>query len=105
MSLAVSVGAGKALSGGGARRRNTPPAAHVKDGGHGRPPHPGRVVAGQVCWPRNARTHRDQLTIVCVGSDGMAGAKRTDSGSALLTLCARGLLSLPMTAKDASTRF
>ena len=88
----MSGGAGKALRGGGARRRNTSPAAQVKDGGHGRPPHPRRVVAGQIYWPRTGGTRRHQLTVVRVGSEGRVTAKRTDGSGAPLTLSAARLL-------------
>jgi hypothetical protein len=86
-------GAGKALRGGGARRRNTSPAAQVKDSRYGRPPHPVRLIPGQVYWPRHSRSRRHTLTIVRIDGDGWVRAKREDGGAATHTLSAARLLS------------
>ena len=85
-------GAGKALRGGGARRRNTSPAAQVKDGGHGRPPHPLRLVPGQVYWPRQTGSRRHPLIIVRVDGGETVRAKRVDGNGAQLTLSTKRLL-------------
>jgi len=59
-------GAGKKLHGGGARSKRRSPAAQVSDAGFGRPPHPLRLVAGQVFYPRHAHGNRRPFTIARV---------------------------------------
>lgn len=59
-------GAGKQLLGGGARHKFNTPAAQVSDQGYGRPPHPLRVLPGQIWFPArtNGRRRRWEITRV-----------------------------------------
>jgi len=70
-------GAGKKLQGGGARAKHRSPAAQVSDNGYGRPPHPLRLLPGQIFFPRSANGRRRLFTLVRV-TGGRARCRRLD---------------------------
>jgi hypothetical protein len=86
-------GAGKKLQDGGARTKARSPAAQVSDGGYGRPPHPIRVVPGQIFFPRHAHGRRRLLEIRSV-EDDRARAKRLDGPRETLTVNVARLLAV-----------
>jgi hypothetical protein len=85
-------GSGKKLQGGGARSKRRSPAAQVSDGGFGRPPHPLRVMAGQVFFPRSSTGRRRLLEITHSGGE-VALARRVESPREKLTISVARLLA------------
>ena len=87
-------GAGKDLKGHGKRTKTASPPAQVKDAGYGRPPHPRTVRAGQLYWPRKARTRRRQFRVVRVLADGTVRGRRADGAGEPLITCTGRLLAV-----------
>jgi len=85
---------GKKLRGHGQRTKMTSPPSQLKDGGHGRPPHPQSVRAGQVYWPRKARNRRRQFRVSRALADGTVHGKRTDGASEPMVATSARLLAV-----------
>jgi hypothetical protein len=68
---------GKKLQGHGQRRKATSPAASVRDGGWGNPPHPICARTGQKYWPLSGPRRR-AFVVQSVSPDGAVCARRID---------------------------
>lgn len=84
---------GKKLRGHGQRTKIASPPVQLKDGPHGRPPHPVTVRVGQVYWPRRA-SRRRQFRLIRALPDGTVRGRRTDAGGEILRLTSARLLEV-----------
>jgi hypothetical protein len=84
-------GSGKKLSGGGARTKRRSPAAQPGDGGFGRPPHPLRLLAGQVFFPRVSNGRRRAFEVART-KDGRVWGTRLDGAREQVSVSATRLL-------------
>jgi hypothetical protein len=84
---------GKKLKGHGQRTKLTSPPVQLKDGPHGRPPHPVAARAGQVFWPRRA-SRRRQFRITSVLADGTIRGRRTDAAGEIVQATSARLLEV-----------
>lgn len=83
---------GKKLLGHGQRRKATSPAASVRDGGYGNPPHPIRALAGQKYWPLSGPRRR-AFVVQSVSSDGLVCARRVDGKRERLKITLQRILA------------